>query len=48
MKWVMEPIESCLPVAEDLGIVMALENHWGLTAKPEWVIKIVEAVNSSG
>jgi sugar phosphate isomerase/epimerase len=45
-KWVVESIEKCLPVAEDLGVVMALENHWGLTATPEGVVRIVEAVNS--
>lgn len=46
LKWVVESIEECLPVAENLGVVMALENHWGLTATPEGVVKIVEAVNS--
>ncbi|MEM3956654.1 MAG: sugar phosphate isomerase/epimerase family protein [Thermoproteota archaeon] len=45
-NWVVESIEKCLPVAENLGVVMALENHWGLTATPEGVLKIVEAVNS--
>lgn len=45
-KWVVESIEECLPVAENLGVVMALENHWGLTATPEGVVKIVESVNS--
>ncbi|MGQ9597739.1 MAG: sugar phosphate isomerase/epimerase family protein [Thermoproteota archaeon] len=46
LRWVVESIEKCLPVSEELGVVMALENHWGLTAKPEWVVKIVEAVDS--
>jgi sugar phosphate isomerase/epimerase len=45
-KWVVESIEECLPVAENLGVVMALENHWGLTATPEGVVRIIEAVNS--
>ncbi|MEM3648177.1 MAG: sugar phosphate isomerase/epimerase family protein [Thermoproteota archaeon] len=45
-NWVVESIEKCLPVAENLGVVMALENHWGLTATPEGVLKVVEAVNS--
>ncbi|MEM2049955.1 MAG: sugar phosphate isomerase/epimerase family protein [Thermoproteota archaeon] len=45
-NWVVESIEKCLPVAENLGVVMALENHWGLTATPEGVLKIVEVVNS--
>ncbi|MEM3470608.1 MAG: sugar phosphate isomerase/epimerase family protein, partial [Thermoproteota archaeon] len=45
-NWVVESIEKCLPVAENLGVVMALENHWGLTATPDGVLKVVEAVNS--
>lgn len=45
-EWVVESIEKCLPVAENLGVVMALENHWGLTATPEGVVKIVESVDS--
>lgn len=45
-KWVVESIEKCLSIAENLGVVMALENHWGLTAAPEGVVKIVEDVNS--
>jgi len=46
LNWIVESIRRCLPLAEDLGIVMALENHWGLTATPDWTVKIVEAVNS--
>jgi sugar phosphate isomerase/epimerase len=45
-RWVVESMEECLPVAEDLGVVMALENHWGLTSTPEKTLKIVESVNS--
>lgn len=45
-RWVVESIEECLPVAENLGVVMALENHWGLTSTPEKTLKIVESVNS--
>ncbi|MGQ9515553.1 MAG: sugar phosphate isomerase/epimerase family protein [Thermoproteota archaeon] len=44
--WVVGSIEECLPVAEDLGVVMALENHWGLTSTPEEILKIVESVDS--
>jgi L-ribulose-5-phosphate 3-epimerase len=45
-RWVVESIEECLPVAENLGVVMALENHWGLTSTPEKTLEIVESVNS--
>lgn len=46
LDWVIESINKCLPLAEDLGIIMALENHWGLTATPELTLKIIKSVNS--
>ncbi|MBO3803890.1 MAG: sugar phosphate isomerase/epimerase [Candidatus Brockarchaeota archaeon] len=45
-RWVVESIEECLPTAEELGVVMALENHWGLTSTPEETLRIVESVSS--
>lgn len=45
-SWVIEAIERCLPSAEMRGVVLALENHWGLTRSPEGVNRIVEAVGS--
>lgn len=44
--WVIGAIENCLPEAERYGIVLALENHWGLTATAEGTMKIVNSVNS--
>lgn len=44
--WVIESIRKCLPLAEARGVVLALENHWGLTFAPEGVLRIVEAVPS--
>jgi sugar phosphate isomerase/epimerase len=44
--WVIESIEKCLPEAECRGVVLALENHWGLTRKPEGVLRIVNAIKS--
>ena len=44
--WCVSSIEACLPTAERLGIVMALENHWGLTTKIDVLLKIHKAVNS--
>ncbi len=46
LKWCVESIEQCLPAAERLGVMMALENHWGLTTNPENVLKIWRAVDS--
>jgi sugar phosphate isomerase/epimerase len=45
-RWCIEAIEQCLPAAEQFGVLMALENHWGLTTRPEAVIRIWKAVNS--
>ena len=44
--WVIESFEKCLPTAEKCGVVLALENHWGLGRLPEGVLKIVDAVHS--
>jgi L-ribulose-5-phosphate 3-epimerase len=44
--WVIECIRRCLPTAEKCGVVLGLENHWGLGRTPEGVLRIVEAVNS--
>ncbi len=45
-EWVIESVRACLPLAEERGVVLALENHWGLTYAPEGVLRIVEAVDS--
>jgi L-ribulose-5-phosphate 3-epimerase len=45
-KWCIECAEQCLPRAEELGVVLAMENHWGLTRTPEGLLRIVNAVNS--
>jgi len=44
--WVIGAIEACLPAAERYGVVLALENHWGLTATAHGTLKIVTAINS--
>ncbi len=44
--WVIESIEKCLPAAEKCGVLLALENHWGLGLTPQGVLRIVNAVSS--
>ncbi len=44
--WVIESLERCLPTAEKCGVVLGLENHWGLGLTPEGVMRIVNAVDS--
>ena len=42
----IECIEQCLPAAEKAGMMLALENHWGLTTRPENLLRICNAVRS--
>lgn len=46
-KWVIDGYQKCLPVAERCGVVMGLENHWGLGRTPEGVLRVVNAINST-
>lgn len=44
--WIIESIEKCLPFAEKNGVILGLENHWGLTNSPRGVDRIVSAIDS--
>lgn len=44
--WVIQAIESLVPKAQECGVLLGLENHWGLGRTPEGVLRIVEAVDS--
>lgn len=46
LTWCIDSIKACIPAAEKAGIMMVLENHWGITIKAENVLKIIQAVNS--
>jgi sugar phosphate isomerase/epimerase len=45
-KWVIDSIEKCLPKAEKCGVILGLENHWGLARTPEGLLRIVNAIDS--
>ena len=45
-KWCIDSIQQCLPAAEKYGILMALENHWGLCSTPEGQLRIKKAIDS--
>ena len=45
-NWCIESIAKCLPAAEKAGVVLALENHWGLTRTPEGLLRIVNTIDS--
>jgi L-ribulose-5-phosphate 3-epimerase len=44
--WCVESIEACLPTAEKEGVMLALENHWGLTTRPENLLRIYQSIRS--
>lgn len=44
--WVIDSLEKCLPVAEKCGVVLGLENHWGLGRTATGVMRIVKAIDS--
>ena len=45
-KWVIDCLQECLPTAEKCGVVMGLENHWGLGRTADGVLRIVDAIQS--
>ena len=45
-KWVIDSFEKLIPEAEKRGVVMGLENHWGLGISPEGVLRVVDAMKS--
>lgn len=44
--WVIDAYETILPVAEKCGVILGLENHWGLGVTPEGVQRVIHAVDS--
>ncbi len=44
--WVIDSLGECVRRAEQCGVVLGLENHWGLGRTPEGLMRIVKAVNS--
>ena len=45
-KWCIDSIEKCLVAAEKAGVVLALENHWGLTTEVDGLLRIYKAISS--
>lgn len=45
-KWCIDSIQQCMKKAEECGILLALENHWGLGSTPEGMLRIKDAVDS--
>lgn len=45
-EWSIDALGACLKRAEQLGIVLAVENHWGLSRSPEGLQRILAAFDS--
>jgi sugar phosphate isomerase/epimerase len=45
-KRVVAAIEECLPTAEKAGVLLAMENHGGITATPEQLLALVKPIKS--
>ncbi len=45
-KWCIDGIERCLPKAEECGVVLALENHWGLARTAAGLVRILNSIKS--
>ena len=45
-EWVIDSIGNLVGEAEKAGVVLGLENHWGLGLTPEGVLRIVDTINS--
>ena len=44
--WVYEGLEKCLPAAEKCGVVLGLENHWGLGRTAKGVLRCINHIQS--
>ncbi len=45
-EWVIDSIGQCLGKAAECGVVLGLENHWGLGRTAQGVKRIVDAIDS--
>ena len=45
-KWCIDSIEKCLPKAQECGVTLALENHWGIGRTAPGLLRIHDAIKS--
>jgi L-ribulose-5-phosphate 3-epimerase len=45
-EWSIDALGKCVKRAEELGVILALENHWGLSRSPEGMERILKAFTS--
>ncbi len=47
IKWVIDSMQECLEEAEKAGVILCLENHWGLSTNVDYLEEIYKALASS-
>jgi sugar phosphate isomerase/epimerase len=45
-EWVIDSIGQCVEHAAEKGVILGLENHWGLGRTAEGVLRIIDAIDS--
>ncbi len=45
-KWCIDSIWQCMEKAQEYGVILALENHWGLSRTPEGMLRIADEIDS--
>ncbi|MCA9836658.1 MAG: sugar phosphate isomerase/epimerase [Trueperaceae bacterium] len=45
-NWAIEGLSACLEHAQKQGVMLLLENHWGLTTTADGMLRILETINS--
>jgi hypothetical protein len=43
----VEALRIIAPQSQSCGVNIAIENHWGITSRPEWIVQIIEGVGHS-
>lgn len=47
IKWCIDSYGECLLEAEKAGVILAIENHWGLSSNIDYLLQIYKALSSS-
>ncbi|TDE17179.1 sugar phosphate isomerase/epimerase family protein [Dyadobacter psychrotolerans] len=47
IKWCIDEMHECLKYAEKAGVVLAIENHWGLSSDIDILIRIYKELSGS-
>lgn len=45
-KWAIDAIGECVDKAAECGVILALENHWGLSGTAEGMLRIYKEIDS--